>query len=180
MHNIYCFVGPSGSGKSAIVDSLSTEYGLVPVYSYTERPRRTAFETGHIFVSPEDFDMLEDLVAYTIYNGYRYGVPSQMVDDSDLYVIDPAGIEYLKHKYKGNKGIFVIGIDCPEELCKQRMLQRGDGEDNANSRLEYDKEAFKELYNICDVIIPNTGDLMAVVDKVYSVIISEEEENEQQ
>ena len=87
---------------------------------------------------------------------------------------------YLKHKYKGNKGIFVIGIDCPEELCKQRMLQRGDGEDNANSRLEYDKEAFKELYNICDVIIPNTGDLMTVVDKVYSVISSEEEENEQQ
>lgn len=81
MHNIYCFVGPSGSGKSAIVDSLSTEYGLVTVYSYTERPRRTAFETGHIFVSPEDFDMLEDLVAYTIYNGYRYGVPSPMVDE---------------------------------------------------------------------------------------------------
>ena len=51
MHNIYCFVGPSGSGKSAIVDSLSTEYGLVPVYSYTERPRRTVYEKGHIFVS---------------------------------------------------------------------------------------------------------------------------------
>ena len=44
----------------------------------------------------------------------------------------------------------------------------------------FDKEAFKELYNICDVIIPNTGDLMTVVDKVYSVISSEEEGNEQQ
>lgn len=180
MHNIYCFVGPSGSGKSAIVDSLSTEYGLVTVQSYTERPRRTVLERGHIFVSPEEFDRLEDLVAYTLYNGYRYGVPSQMIDDSDLYVIDPAGIEYLKHNYKGNKGIFVIGIDCPENLCKQRMLQRGDGEANANSRLEYDREAFKELYNICDVIITNTDDLMTVVDKVYSIINFEEEENEQQ
>lgn len=179
MHNLYCFVGPSGSGKSAIVDSLSTEYGLVAVQSYTERPPRTVFEKGHIFVSPKEFDMLQDLVAYTLYNGYRYGVPSQMIDDSDLYVIDPAGVDYLKHKYKGNKGIFVIGIDCSEALCKQRMLQRGDGEANALSRLEYDKEAFKELYNICDVIISNTTDLMTVVDKVYSVISSEEEEYEQ-
>lgn len=180
MHNIYCFVGPSGSGKSAIVDSLSKEYGLVTVQSYTERPQRTIFEGGHTFVSPQEFDELQDLVAYTVYNGYRYGVPSQMIDDSDVYVIDPAGVDYLKNTYKGSKGIFVIGIDCPEELCKQRMLQRGDGEDNANARLEYDKEAFKELYNISDVILSNTGDLMDVVDKVYSIITSEEDFYEQQ
>lgn len=176
MHNIYCFVGPSGSGKSAIVDSLAKEYGFVVVQSYTERPRRTLLESGHVFITSQEFDHLRDLVAYTLYNGYRYGVPSNMIDNSDLYVIDPEGVKYLKEKYKGKKGIFVIGVDCNEELCKRRMLQRGDGEANANSRLEYDKEAFKELYEICDVVIPNTDDLMTVVDKIYSVICSEEDE----
>ncbi len=179
MHNIYCFVGPSGSGKSAIVDSLAKEYGFVVVQSYTERPRRTPLESGHFFITPQEFDHLNELVAYTLYNGYRYGVPSKMIDESDLYVIDPDGVEYLKNTYKGDKGIFVIGVDCNEELCKRRMLQRGDGEANANSRLEYDKEAFKELYEICDVVIPNTDDLMTVVDKIYSVICCEEDEYEQ-
>ena len=71
MKNIYLLVGPSGSGKSSIAEKLQEEYGYKQVYSYTERPPRSSTEKGHVFVTPEEFDELGTLCAYTIYNGYR-------------------------------------------------------------------------------------------------------------
>ena len=70
----------------------------------------------------------------------------------------------------------IIGVSSPTIIIflNESSILRNE----ASSCLNF--SSFKELYNICDVIIPNTGDLMTVVDKVYSVISSEEEGNEQQ
>lgn len=107
---IYLLAGPSGSGKSSVARKITEWYGFKEVWSYTERPPRYAGEPGHIFVTPEEFDAAGPMCAFTLYNGYRYGVPQSEIDSSLLYVIDPAGIEYMKNHYAGSKGITVIGI----------------------------------------------------------------------
>ena len=60
MNNIYLIVGCSGSGKTTIVNSLENKYGLKSIQSYTTRPKRSDDETGHIFISDEEYDKLED------------------------------------------------------------------------------------------------------------------------
>lgn len=90
MKNIYLIVGPSGSGKTMVANRLEEKYRLKQVLSYTERPPRFEGEGGHTFVTPEEFDKLENLCAYTVFDGHRYGVPAEMVEVSDIYVIDPA------------------------------------------------------------------------------------------
>lgn len=146
MKNIYLIVGPSGSGKSTIANILERKYGLKQVVSFTERPPRYESETGHVFISAEDFDKLDEqpdnLCAFTVFNGYRYGVPAKMVDECDIYLIDPAGVRYMREHYHGPKGIRVIGLYADADVCKQRMLARGDTKKNVAARLEHDHHAF--------------------------------------
>lgn len=120
---IYLLAGPSGSGKSSVARKITEWYGFKEVWSYTERPPRYAGEPGHVFVTPEEFDAAGPMCAFTLYNGYRYGVPQSEIDSSLLYVIDPAGIEYMKNHYAGGKGIAVIGIHGLFRLLRRTIWQ---------------------------------------------------------
>lgn len=173
MKNIYLLAGPSGSGKSSVAHELTKRFGLKEVWSYTERPQRHDGEPGHVFVTPEEFDAAGPMCAFTLYNGYRYGVPQASVDNSDIYVIDPAGIAYMQHHYKGNKGVVVIGIWAPDEVRAERMIARGDNPDEVDARIRFDRSAFKELHLVSDAWFRN-ADLDMTTRAVFSYIIEME------
>lgn len=153
MNNIYLIIGPSGSGKTTIANELRDKYGLNVVESYTTRPPRYEGEGGHIFVSNEEFDKLGEMVAYTEYNGYRYGVTAEIVDACDIYVIDPPGVEHMRKHYHGAKGIVTIGLDVSETIRVLRMMKRGDSFDDILRRIEVDARWFdnKEVKLIYDI-----------------------------
>lgn len=195
MKNIYLIVGPSGSGKSTVADILEKKYRLKQVVSYTERPPRFEGETGHTFVSSEEFDKLENLCAFTEFDGYRYGVPAPMVDECDTYVIDPAGVRYMKEHYRGKKGVKVIGLYAAADVCKKRMLARGDAKEDVEARLKHDHKAFAPqspyavpanpnrtelvgLAECCDVVFRDNfvaaEEMPALVEMVYEYIKMEE------
>lgn len=154
MKNLYCIVGPSGAGKTTIVEELYRRFGYKAVASYTTRPPRCEGEEGHVFVNDVQFDALTDKVAFTEFSGYRYCVTRAQLADCDLYVIDPAGVkELLRHDI--GKPVRVIGISVNPALLRERMRVRGDSEENVEKRLNHDKEAFKEMPDIADVVFHN-------------------------
>ena len=169
LKNLYCIVGKSGSGKSTITEELQRRYGYVPLSSYTDRPKRFENETGHVFVTPEEFHQLGPMIAYTMFNGHQYGATQELVDNSDLYLIDPDGIRFLKERYRSNRPIRVIGLFAPEEKLIQRMKERGDSLDMIVSRRENDKEKFRGMDELCDVIIRN-DDLEDALRTIQSII----------
>lgn len=153
MKNIYLIIGPSGSGKTTIANELHVIYGLNVVESYTTRPPRYPGEKGHIFVSDDEFDKLGEMVAYTEYNGFRYGVTADIIDQNDIYVIDPPGVEHMKKHYHGDKGIVTIGLDVSETIRALRMMKRGDSLRDILRRIETDAQWFdnKEVKLIYDI-----------------------------
>lgn len=153
MNNIYCLVGKSGSGKSTIAEQLSRQYHLDVLQSYTTRPPRSKNERGHIFLTEAEFDRLQNLCAYTKFNGYRYGVTADLIDKSDIYVIDPAGILYMKNRYYGKK-IVAFYLDVPDNVLIQRMRNRGDDESAIQSRMAHDAIAFQIAPDVCDIVLP--------------------------
>ena len=111
---IVLIVGESGSGKSEICRYLEDKYKLKEVKSYTTRPKRNEDDNSHIFVTDYDFDnVLDDIVAYTEYNGYKYCATEKQIEDCDTYIIDPDGIEYFFKEYTGKKIPMVVHISAP-------------------------------------------------------------------
>lgn len=137
---LFLFVGKSGSGKTFIAEWLEFEYGYKSVQSYTTRPKRYENETGHIFISDEEFDKLENLAAYTEYNGYRYCTTSSQLDKYDIYVIDVDGVETLLKNYTNkSRPIYIIYFDSTIRTRIDRMVDRGDSDHQIVSRLYNDE-----------------------------------------
>lgn len=138
---LYLFVGPSGSGKTTIANMLESEYNLNQVQSYTTRSPRYENETGHTFISDEEFDKLENIAAYTEYNGYRYCTTSDQLDDCNIYVIDIPGVKTLLKNYTNKKRpIRIIYFESTVTTRIDRMIDRGESDMRIISRLRTDEE----------------------------------------
>ena len=191
MKNIYLIVAPSGAGKTTITELLGTKYGFKSIQSYTTRPPRFEGETGHIFISNEDLDKLTDIVAFTEFAGNRYCATAQQVEENDLYVIDPKGVEYFKESYKGSKQIKIVYIESDLTTRYERMKKRA--EDNGSAYSEAVDHSLKRITNDVsefydyrhhtaqvDYILQNGADtdINTAVNDLYSYIISCEQPSE--
>lgn len=121
---------------------------LKQVISYTTRPRDRKSEkndSDHIFIRDSDVEKYQnDIAAYTEINGYKYFATYDMIDHSDIYVIDPIGVDDLKSKC-GDKYDFVeIYIRIPKKLAEIRSKLRGDKMGTFMKRYEKEDKQFTE------------------------------------
>lgn len=148
---IFLLVGPSGSGKTTVAEELAKSYGYPTVQSFTTRPKRYENETGHVFISESEFDELENIVAYTEYNGFRYCTTKEQLDLVSSYVVDIPGVETLLQNYKTDRPIVVFYLDSTVTARINRMLDRHDSDTAIVGRLHND-EAF-DWYSKLDHIV---------------------------
>lgn len=186
---IFLITGCSGSGKTTITEQLEMKYGLKSIQSYTTRAKRSENETGHIFVSDKEFDNLTNLVGYTVFAGNRYCATAEQVENNDLYVIDPNGIDYFIKSYKGKKTPKIIFIDSDLTTRYDRMVKRAEDKgdafltavDKALNRIKNDVVEFYDYIHgqtQIDYTCKNNADdkLEDVVDRIYKYICSCEKE----
>jgi len=182
-------VGCSGSGKTTITEQLEQKYGLKSIQSYTTRKPRYDGETGHIFISDEEFDKLTDMVAYTEFARNRYCATAEQVEDNDLYIIDPKGIDFFIKSYKGSKTPKIIFISSNLTTRYERMVGRAETKGKSHqeaiesslTRIVNDAEEFYDYIQgqawIDYVCKNNSNDkLEDVVDKIFDHISSCESE----
>ena len=157
MNKLLLIVGESGAGKTAVSNYLEENFGLKILPSYTTRPPRYEGEKGHIFISEKEFDNIDakDMIAPVKYHGHRYCATKQQVEENDIYVIDLDGLKNMQRNYKGNKNIKIIYIKASQEERKNRMIERGDSEDFANSRIRNDFVSFCGVKDIADLVVEN-------------------------
>lgn len=179
--NLYCLIGASGSGKTAVADIMQNRYLRKVLKSYTTRPKRHTNDADHEYITEAEYDALEDKIATTTINNYRYCATQAQVDESDFYVVDWAGLDEMLKKYHGKKkGIYVIYLECSADVRKQRMQARGDTAENIAKRLQIDRYMFaqEEYDKHSDLIIKtiNTGNITPEVVAGVVRIISERQE----
>lgn len=138
---LYLLVGKSASGKTTIAEWLAIEHDYKTLWSYTTRMKRSENESGHIFVSEDEFNGLQNLVAYTVYNSKQYGATAYQVNESDTYVVDLPGVESLLEKYQTDRPVRVLYFDTSICTRIERMIDRGDSDTQIVSRLYNDEKS---------------------------------------
>ena len=155
---LIALVGRSGSGKSAVAKYLEDIYGLKYLRSYTTRKKRADNIDDHIYMDLTKYSRITNKVAENYYDGNWYCATESQCDNADVYVVDMPGLKQLKEKYK-NKHILALCIDTPIAIGIQRMKERGDTYEDIDKRINADKFAFDEAYDLCDAVINNEGSL---------------------
>lgn len=145
MKTIILLVGESCCGKDSIASLLEKD-GYKILKSYATRPKRTEEGDTHIFIKPEDiYQHKNDFIAYTKIGDYEYFSTKQQLFNSDVYIIDPEGIKYLKSKIDNIKIVVIyINVDEKERFKRAKQIRKDD-EKEIIKRFKAEKQQFDKF-----------------------------------
>lgn len=155
MKKLFCILGETSRGKDTFARILENDYGLRQVVSCTTRPMRSGEQEGreHYFISEEQFyDIIDfgtdEIVAYTQIGDYHYFATKDELMNSDIYIIDPIGLDSLKDYIKRNHldiSICAIYITSSYDVAKERAILRGDDLEVFEKRSEAERIMFEQF-----------------------------------
>ena len=119
------------------------------------------------------------------FDKYDISITAEQVENNDLYIIDPKGIDFFMKSYNGSKTPKVIFISSDMTTRYERMKSRAEENgitftEAVNSSLSRITNDVVEFYDYIhnnahvDFTVINNGDcdINSVVDKVYGYIRS--------
>lgn len=170
--------GRNSAGKSLIAKKVAEALGLNVVKSYaTRKPRPEELQKGlencdHIFVSDEEYDKLENITAETEINGARYCTTQEILDNSDIYVIDPKGIKDLKERCGSRYKLLQFYIYADADKRAARFVARGETKAKFEAREQSEDEQFNDYENShgWDIIIYNNWDIDTAVKTMLGYV----------
>ena len=157
--------GPSGSGKSSIVNELIEDLDLDFSVSVTTRLPRPGERHGvhYSFISRKDFEAMIDageLLEWAQYNNRFYGTPAVPVEAANaagrdvLLEIEIQGARQVR-KQRQDAVMFFVTPPSLEELEK-RLIRRGDtSAADIEDRLELAETEIAEAPELFDHMIVN-------------------------
>lgn len=154
------------------------DFTLKDVISYTTRNIRSNETEGveHYFITPEvakEKLNTENILAYTKIGEIEYFATVEALNDSNLYIIDPLGIEYLK-KNNPDLNTKVIYIYTDLEIRKSRCSDRSDFATKFEQRNIAEDEQFTkfEKDQSFDIMILNNESFEQSVYKMINFILN--------
>ena len=173
--------GPSGTGKSSIVNELLEQLGIEFSVSATTRLPRPGERHGvhYNFVSRRDFEsMIEDdeLLEWAEYNNRFYGTPAAPVEEAladgrDILLdIEIQGVRQVRDK-KPDAITYFIAPPSLEEL-ERRLRRRGDTSDeDIEDRLEIARSQMEQAEELFDHVVVNDN-LEHAIEEMLRLVTS--------
>ena len=148
-------VAESGAGKTETEMGLC-DRGYVKGVSLTTRKPRVGEVHGkdYYFSSVEEVIRMKqtgELAEYVENYGCYYGLTKESCLNSDVVVVELNGIKQLKERK--DIPLEVVYLECSEEERKRRMESRGDNPEDIQKRLSVDREMFKDVKSLSDIVI---------------------------
>lgn len=163
--------GPSGSGKSALIEHIEKNYPtFLEATGITTREKRE-IEIGRMyFVDKEEFEKLiaaNGLIEYCIYNNNYYGVPkSEFEKLNEYHLIFNVGYSSAKEIKKIYRDTIMIYLMPPD----QKELLRRLGERGQERFLAGIKETLENAFNYDYLLVSITDDMKTTTDDFMDII----------
>lgn len=149
-------VGAAASGKDYLRKRFM-DRNFVYGVSCTTRPPREGEVHGkdYYYLTQEEFDAgIENglFVEWQEFNGWKYGLTKPEFERCDVMILNAEAVDLLHEDYRSR--LFVIYIDIPESVRRERLGLRNDKDDSIERRILADNEQFRNFSNF-DCIITN-------------------------
>ena len=163
-YDIIALVGPTGSGKNEIANKMAKEcYYSIPVSYTTKKTQAKRYE----HISKTEFFKKRDngeLLEYSVYGGYYYGLSSKQIEDAEQPIIVPidiTGAFMLRNKYN----VAIIYVDCDKEVLVKNILENNELllTEKVNRILSIDIEMKNKQF--ADFVVKNGVELKALLEK---------------
>ncbi len=175
MNKIYAILGPHTSGKTTVLNILSSE-GIPCIIGYTTRKKLNSEMDGeeYHFVSRQEFFTL-DLAEKSTYKGEYYG----FTKDSLLKTMQTGSVCALQTNHSGfkqlkklfNRRVESIYLMVDYVTMVERMLALRESNDLIQFHLEYaEKNHELETYKTTDHIVKNTGSIDTTINQVLAIM----------
>lgn len=168
---IMVITGPSGTGKTTVKKILIQKFNIPLLISATTRGQRPGEINGmdYLFVSKRVFERMiveGELLEWVEYSGNYYGLRKNR-DMEGVAVLEARGALRLREMYP--EKVRIIYLDAPENIRRERMLERGDSSAKVHERLQADRERFDNtgLKEQADMLVQNIN-LEKTVNKILA------------
>jgi len=171
--------GPSGVGKSSVIDAVRARTGARFSVSATTRAPRSGEIDGreYHFVDDDTFTELVRsgrMLEWAEYGGYRYGTPRDPVVEMlgrgthVILDIENDGAHQVKAAYP--QAVLVFLMPPSRSELERRLRARGDTDpDDAAVRLAVADEQMEDAARTYDYLVTN-DDLEAAISRVVSIL----------
>lgn len=180
---VFLVSGPSGVGKTTVVNFLLSNFGNELKYSisYTTREKREGEVEGkdYFYIKEEEFkEKIEkgELIEWTFAYGHYYGTPRDKVEEwlkqgyNVLFDLDTKGLFNLKRYFEDIVSVFLFPPSW-EELKNRLEKRHPDDPELVENRFEEAKKE-AEMFRFFDYVIINS-DLERTLETIRSIYISE-------
>ena len=175
---IIIFSGPSGVGKSTIINELINHKDLYFSVSHTTREKRHNEENGvdYFFISEDEFNNLINIDFFIEYEKYGtdfYGTGIDQLSTSNPITVLDVEVNGATKLLNENKSFIGIFIDIENEELIERLKERGHDEEFINKRMNLANEQRSKI-NEFDFIVKNV-DINTTVKEIIDIICNLEE-----
>tara|TARA_B100000029_G_scaffold82525_1_gene73489 strand:+ start:2093 stop:2623 length:531 start_codon:yes stop_codon:yes gene_type:complete len=174
---IIIFSGPSGVGKSTIINELIKHKDLYFSISHTTREKRHNEEDGvdYFFVSENKFnELIKDdfFIEYEMYGTDYYGTGKNQITNAAITVLD-VEVNGATKLLEENSEFIGIFIDIDDTELINRLLSRGHDDHFIEKRMKLAKEQRSKI-NRFDFVVNNV-DINTTVMNILDIICNLEE-----
>ena len=175
---IIIFSGPSGVGKSTIINELINHKDLYFSVSHTTREKRHNEENGvdYFFINEDEFNNLinnDFFIEYEKYGTDFYGTGMDQLSTSNPITVLDVEVNGATKLLNENKSFIGIFIDIENEELIERLKERGHDEEFINKRMNLANEQRSKI-NEFDFIVKNV-DINTTVKEILDIICNLEE-----
>lgn len=167
---LFLILGSAGSGKTTLCSLL--ERNLPGVKIYTTRPRRIDDKDNYVFVSKSQFLSLyrkKKILTKVKILGNYYGLENDSYNSDKVNVVVADGFT-IKQLQRKRINYIAIYLDVPLEVCKNRLMLRGDGLDSINKKIALERLMSKKEQSLCAYSISNCDAIEKTYDEAMELI----------